>query len=50
MELHIRHVKGYGWLLSAHAGEREIYRGEFHDSYFTCIQKWEDWAEGQAND
>lgn len=50
MELHIRHVKGYGWLLSAHAGEKEVYRGEYQESYYECLRKYENWLEERAND
>lgn len=45
-EIHLMHVKGYGWLCKGLNNEgEEVYRGEFQQSYVEALAKYETWRD-----
>jgi hypothetical protein len=46
-EIRLLEVKGYGWLLIGEVEGKEIYRGEYQQSYYECLHKFEHWQDQQ---
>ena len=48
MQYILTDVPKYGWLCKIHEHDQEIYRGEFHLTYFEAMEKALEWQEDRT--